>query len=149
MSPEYAMDGCFSEKSDVFSFGVMVMEIVSGKRNTGFYNPDRVSNLLGYVWDLWIEGRVSTIIDLTMDKTISISEATRCIQIGLLCVQDCAADRPTMSDVVSMLGNESTILPIPKQPGFSTVMGIKCDDVGNNPKICSNNMVTISEIEGR
>jgi len=49
MSPEYAMNGCFSEKSDVFSFGVMVMEIVSGKRNNDFYNPNHVSNLLGYV----------------------------------------------------------------------------------------------------
>ncbi|XP_031131777.1 cysteine-rich receptor-like protein kinase 10 [Ipomoea triloba] len=149
MSPEYAMDGCFSEKSDVFSFGVMVMEIVSGKRNNGFYNPDRVSNLLGYAWGLWIEGKVSDLIDSTMDKMISIIEATRYIQVGLLCVQDSATDRPTMTDVVSMLGNESTILPIPKQPGFSAIIGLKCDDVANNAKSYSINEVTITEIEGR
>lgn len=84
-----------------------------------------------------------------MDKTVSINEATRCIQVGLLCVQDSAIDRPTMSDVVSMLGNESMILPTPKQPGFSIVIGLKCDDAGNNQKACSVNMVTMSDMEGR
>ena len=50
MSPEYAMDGHFSTKSDVFSFGVLVLEILSGKKNRGFSNPDNLLlNLLGYV----------------------------------------------------------------------------------------------------
>nr|GMD06085.1 G-type lectin S-receptor-like serine/threonine-protein kinase At1g67520 [Ipomoea batatas] len=96
-----------------------------------------------------IEGKVSDLIDSTMDKMISIIEATRYIQVGLLCVQDSATDRPTMTDVVSMLGNESTILPIPKQPGFSAIIGLKCDDVANNAKSYSINEVTITEIEGR
>lgn len=49
MSPEYALDGKFSIKSDVFSFGVVMLEIISGRKNTGFYNPKEVLNLLGYV----------------------------------------------------------------------------------------------------
>lgn len=49
MSPEYAMDGIFSVKSDVFSFGVLVLEIVSGKRNRGFYSSNHENNLLSYV----------------------------------------------------------------------------------------------------
>lgn len=49
MSPEYALDGHFSVKSDVFSFGVVVLEIISGKRNTGFYQADHELSLLGYV----------------------------------------------------------------------------------------------------
>ena len=48
MSPEYAL-GIFSVKSDVFSFGVVVLEIISGKRNTGFYQSDQAMSLLGYV----------------------------------------------------------------------------------------------------
>ena len=48
MSPEYALEGIFSIKSDVFSFGVLLLEIVSGKKNTGFYRTDSL-NLLGYV----------------------------------------------------------------------------------------------------
>ena len=49
MSPEYAIDGLYSIKSDVFSFGVLVLEIVSGKRNRGFCHPDHHHNLLGHV----------------------------------------------------------------------------------------------------
>ena len=49
MSPEYAMEGTFSEKSDVFSFGVLVLEIVSGRRNTSFTHLDQTLNLIGYV----------------------------------------------------------------------------------------------------
>lgn len=49
MSPEYAIDGVFSVKSDVFSFGVLVLEIVSGKKNRGFSHPDHKLNLLGHV----------------------------------------------------------------------------------------------------
>lgn len=49
MSPEYAIDGLFSVKSDVFSFGVLVLEIVSGKRNRRFSHPDHKLNLLGHV----------------------------------------------------------------------------------------------------
>ena len=48
MSPEYALEGLFSTKSDAFSFGVMLLEILSGKKNTGFYQSDSL-NLLGYV----------------------------------------------------------------------------------------------------
>ena len=48
MSPEYAMEGLFSIKSDVFSFGVLLLEILSGKKNTGFYQSDSI-NLIGYV----------------------------------------------------------------------------------------------------
>lgn len=49
MSPEYAVDGMFSVKSDVFSFGVLVLETISGKRNRGFSQKDHRFNLLGHV----------------------------------------------------------------------------------------------------
>lgn len=49
MSPEYAVDGKYSVKSDVFSFGVLLLEIVSGKKNRSFHHPDHHHNLLGHV----------------------------------------------------------------------------------------------------
>lgn len=49
MSPEYAIDGLFSVKSDVFSFGVLVLEIISGQKNRGFEHPEHNLNLLGHV----------------------------------------------------------------------------------------------------
>lgn len=49
MSPEYIMSGHFSTRSDVFSFGVLAIEIISGKKNWGFHHPDHDMNLLGHV----------------------------------------------------------------------------------------------------
>ncbi|XP_024005112.1 receptor-like serine/threonine-protein kinase SD1-8 [Eutrema salsugineum] len=121
MSPEYAMDGIFSVKSDVFSFGVLLLEIISGKRNKGFYNANRDLNLLGCVWRNWKEGKGVEIVDpITVDSssTFRPHEILRCIQIGLLCVQERAEDRPMMSSVVLMLGSETTAIPYPKPPGY-------------------------------
>jgi hypothetical protein len=53
MSPEYALEGLFSIKSDVFSFGVLLLEIVSGKKNTGFYQRDCL-HLIGHVSILFV-----------------------------------------------------------------------------------------------
>ena len=49
MAPEYAFDGLFSTKSDVFSFGILLLEIISGKKSRGFYHPNNKHNLIGHV----------------------------------------------------------------------------------------------------
>ncbi|KAL2336788.1 hypothetical protein Fmac_011234 [Flemingia macrophylla] len=59
MSPEYAMQGMFSEKSDVFSFGVLLLEIVSGRRNSSFYDEENSLTLLGFAWIQWTENNIS------------------------------------------------------------------------------------------
>ncbi|KAK9936197.1 hypothetical protein M0R45_013050 [Rubus argutus] len=117
MSPEYAMHGRYSTKSDVFSFGVLLLEIISGKRNTD-YNPESPTpNLIGKIWDIWREGRALEIVDPSLGQSYPDDKVSKCIQIGLLCVQECATDRPTMLEAVFMLGNETT-LPSPKKPAF-------------------------------
>ncbi|KAK1557109.1 hypothetical protein Q3G72_018055 [Acer saccharum] len=63
MSPEYVIKGRFSEKSDVFSFGVLLLEIVSGRRNTSFYHDAESLSLLGYAWKLWNENNIVALID--------------------------------------------------------------------------------------
>ncbi|KAF8009580.1 hypothetical protein BT93_J0555 [Corymbia citriodora subsp. variegata] len=118
MSPEYAFDGKFSVKSDVFGFGVLLLEIVSSKRNRGFQHPDHHHTLLGHAWLLWSEGRAMELIDECVCASSVKSQAERCIQVGLLCVQKFPEDRPTMSSVVFMLANEGATLPLPKEPGF-------------------------------
>ncbi|XP_010057699.2 G-type lectin S-receptor-like serine/threonine-protein kinase At4g27290 [Eucalyptus grandis] len=120
MSPEYAIDGIFSTKSDVFSFGVLVLEIISGRRNREFHHHDHNFNLLGHAWKLWLQGKAIELIDRQMEDSFPLSEVIRCIQIGLLCVQQSPDQRPTMSSVLLMLDSESASLPQPKQPGFYT-----------------------------
>ncbi|KAG6385147.1 hypothetical protein SASPL_153975 [Salvia splendens] len=118
MSPEYALDGKFSTKSDVFSFGVVMLEIISGKKNTGFYNPQQVLNLLGYAWRLWCDNKSLDMIDPTLSGSCEKSEVIKCINIGLLCVQEDPNERPSMATVVLMLGSETSPLPLPTQPAF-------------------------------
>ncbi|EOY12731.1 S-locus lectin protein kinase family protein, putative [Theobroma cacao] len=117
MSPEYAFDGLFSMKSDFFSFGVLVLEIVAGKRNRGFSHPEHDHNLLGHAWRLWMEERPLELIDNALGNSYIVAEVLRCINVALLCVQRHPEDRPNMSMVLLMLSGE-TILPKPKQPGF-------------------------------
>uniref|UniRef100_A0A6N2MHG1 non-specific serine/threonine protein kinase n=1 Tax=Salix viminalis TaxID=40686 RepID=A0A6N2MHG1_SALVM len=104
MSPEYAVDGRFSLKSDVFSFGVLVLEIISGEKNRGFFHPDHFHNLLGHAWKLWMEERALELVENMSDRPSSAPDVLRCIHVGLLCVQQKPEDRPYMSSVVLMLG---------------------------------------------
>ncbi|KAK6121923.1 hypothetical protein DH2020_044348 [Rehmannia glutinosa] len=119
MAPEYAIEGKFSEKSDVFSFGVMMLEIVSGRRNTSFYNHQSSVNLLGHVWKLWNEDNIGASIDVRISSPSHRTEVVRCIHIGLLCVQELPKDRPSISAVLSMLNSEIAELPEPKQIAFA------------------------------
>ncbi|KAL2455065.1 G-type lectin S-receptor-like serine/threonine-protein kinase [Forsythia ovata] len=117
MSPEYAMEGLFSIKSDVYSFGVLLLEIICGRKNSSFFQDNTV-NLVGYVWDLWKEDRALDVVDSSLNNSYEeANKVLRCIHVGLLCVQEYAPHRPTMSEVIFMLCNETT-LPYPKQPAF-------------------------------
>ncbi|XP_029124556.1 G-type lectin S-receptor-like serine/threonine-protein kinase At4g27290 isoform X2 [Cajanus cajan] len=117
--PEYAVHGSFSIKSDVFSFGVIILEIISGRKNRGFCDPDRSLNLLGHAWRLWIESRPMELVDELVEDSTTQYEIIRNIHIGLLCVQQRPQDRPNMSSILLMLNGEK-LLPEPSQPGFYT-----------------------------
>ncbi|KAJ1434828.1 S-locus glycoprotein domain [Sesbania bispinosa] len=147
MSPEYAMGGFFSVKSDVFSFGVLVLEIISGKKNRGFYSNDDI-NLLGHAWRLWKDGSALELIDPSFGDSYSKSEVVRCIHVGLICVQERAEDRPTMSTVALMLSSETSSLPEPKHPGF--VLGRSSEETdSSSAKSHTINQVTVTRLDGR
>ncbi|XP_060214663.1 G-type lectin S-receptor-like serine/threonine-protein kinase At4g27290 isoform X1 [Lycium barbarum] len=121
MAPEYAIDGLFSTKSDVFSFGIVILEIISGRRNTGFFHQEEASNLLGHAWRLWKEDKAMDLVDQSLHESCNEEEAIKCLNIGLLCVQENPKDRPNTSNIVMMLGSENVVsLPSPNQPSFMT-----------------------------
>ncbi|KAJ9540868.1 hypothetical protein OSB04_027374 [Centaurea solstitialis] len=117
ISPEYAAGGVFSVKSDVFSFGVLVLEIVSGKKNRGFFHQDQHDTLLGHAWRLYKESKLLELVDAALEDSWNVSEVLQSINVGLSCVQQHPEDRPSMSSVIHMLRGEGA-LPPPKQPRF-------------------------------
>ncbi|GLT83177.1 hypothetical protein SLE2022_014820 [Rubroshorea leprosula] len=117
MAPEYATRGQFSIKSDVFSFGVLILEIVSSRKNSWFENED-TEDLLCWAWRNWKEGTALNLIDPTLRNDSRTNQMLICIHIGLLCIQENVAYRPTMSSVVHVLNDNSTTLPVPSQPAF-------------------------------
>ncbi|XP_028057014.1 G-type lectin S-receptor-like serine/threonine-protein kinase SD1-1 isoform X2 [Camellia sinensis] len=146
ISPEYATDGLFSVKSDVFSFGVLVLEIVSGKKNKGFYHSGHRLNLLGHAWSLYKEGKSLQLIDDAVWESCYLTEVLRSIHVGLLCVQESPEDRPSMSSVVVMLSSEGA-LPQAKQPGFFTERNVL--KAGFEETTIMANEITVTMFNGR
>ncbi|KAL6656700.1 hypothetical protein ACP70R_004480 [Stipagrostis hirtigluma subsp. patula] len=118
MAPEYVMRGNYSVKSDAFSFGVIVLEVVTGRKNNDCYNSGRSEDLFTTVWEHWEAGTVAEIVDPCMDGSFPDGDVLRCVHIGLLCVQGDPAARPVMSSVVMMLGSDTVTLPAPSRPTF-------------------------------
>ncbi|XXG73672.1 hypothetical protein AAC387_Pa07g2548 [Persea americana] len=117
MAPEYAMHGYLTVKSDVFSFGVLVLEIVSGRKNQELILNDESSDLLSYIWKLAQEEKALDAVDHSLTNWDS-EEVALCIQLGLLCCQAKVKKRPEMGSVLLMLSGDSFTLPKPGKPGI-------------------------------
>ncbi|KAJ0250224.1 Cysteine-rich receptor-like protein kinase 36 [Hirschfeldia incana] len=122
MAPEYLNHGQISAKSDVYSFGVVLLEMISGRRNNSFVGE----GIAAFAWKRWVEGRPDVIIDPLMVQKPS-NEIIKLIQTGLLCVQQNATKRPTMSTVIVWLASEAITIPSPKAPAF-TVSNTQSED---------------------
>eukprot|EP00250_Pteridium_aquilinum_P022354 c25360_g1_i1 orf=219-2207(-) len=118
LAPEYAMHGDFSAKIDVFSFGLVSLEIVSGKKNIN-------GRLLPQVWQLYLQNKVLDLVDTNLDNSFTQEEAIRIIHVALLCTQDNPKARPTMSTATLWLLGRSEILQTPKKPMFVDLSEIR------------------------
>ena len=175
MSPEYAWAGLFSEKSDIYSLGVLMLEIISGKKISRFSFGDGSKGLLAYVsdmftvidlilivsidmkmysyctqaWESWCETGGADLLDQDLTDSCNIYEVARCVQIGLLCVQHEASDRPNTLQLLSMI-TSTTDLPTPKQPIFAaqTINDVFTSE-SESKHIFSVNDLTLSVIKGR
>ncbi|CAN6341567.1 unnamed protein product [Urochloa humidicola] len=137
MAPEYALHGIFSTRSDVFSYGVLVLEIVTGRRPS--------EDLLNLVWRHWNGKILLQLLDGCPSDEKEKQEMLRCIHLGLLCVQEDPQCRPRMASVVGMLNSRSITLPIPTRPAYVAP--------GERPRVArgtsSINQVSISDLEPR
>ncbi|KAL1188297.1 G-type lectin S-receptor-like serine/threonine-protein kinase [Cardamine amara subsp. amara] len=145
MAPEYAWTGLFSEKSDIYSFGVLLLEIISGEKISKFSYGEEGKTLLAYAWESWCKTQGVDILDQVLADSCHPLEVGRCVQIGLLCVQHHPADRPPSLELLSMLTTKSN-LPSPTQPTFT--VGTRDDETPPNDLI-SVNEITESVIQGR
>ncbi|KAL4294867.1 hypothetical protein AHAS_Ahas18G0271000 [Arachis hypogaea] len=148
MAPEYAIDGLYSIKSDVFSFGILMMEIICGTKNRALCHANQTLNLIGYAWRLWKEDKALELIDSSIKESCVISEVMRCIHVSLLCVQQYPEDRPTMASVLLMLASEMD-LDEPKEPGFFPKWVSM--EANSQPHQCelSYDELTVTSLDGR
>lgn len=116
MAPEYLIRGQLTEKADVYSFGILVLEIVSGRRNSTF--AEYSSPLLQTVWKLHRSNRLAEAIDPRLRPEFSEEEACHVLLIGLLCTQATVSLRPSMKEVILMLTDRDYEIPMPSQPPF-------------------------------
>ncbi|KAF7067241.1 hypothetical protein CFC21_073155 [Triticum aestivum] len=148
MAPEYAMEGIFSMKSDIYSFGVLLLEVVTGIRRNSNGHTMSFPGLTVYAWNMWKEGKTEELADSSLMDNHSPNEVLLCIHVGLMCVQENPADRPLMSNVVFVWEIGSTTLPAPNLPAYFARRSGKIEE--NRVDIRNSvNSFTLSEIQGR
>ncbi|XP_076893025.1 cysteine-rich receptor-like protein kinase 2 [Bidens hawaiensis] len=119
MAPEYLAHGQLTEKADVYSFGVLVLEVVTGIENNKSKNTEYTDSLVAIAWNHFQQNKAEEIFDPNLIITpITKKEATKAIQVGLLCTQEDPSLRPSMSTVLKMLAKDNEPLPAPSNPPF-------------------------------
>ncbi|KAG6514816.1 hypothetical protein ZIOFF_025189 [Zingiber officinale] len=150
MAPEYAFHGLFSVKSDVYSYGVLILEILTGQKNSGYRGSGYPVELVTHVvWHHWTQGSALQMIDQGLVEQCQAPQILRCIHIGLLCVQEDPIQRPTMANVVLMLNSHFVGLPTPSAPAFLSNRNTTSESNGilkrGNSSASKGNLMKISE----
>ncbi|KAK7313194.1 hypothetical protein VNO77_37694 [Canavalia gladiata] len=119
LAPEYAMRGHLTEKADVFSFGVVALELVSGRPNSDSSLEGEEVYLLEWAWQLHESNRITDLVDPRLSE-FNKEEVQRIAGIALLCTQTSPALRPSMSRVVAMLSGDVEVSTVTSKPGYLT-----------------------------
>lgn len=178
MAPEYVINGQLTEKADVYSYGVLVLEIVTGRKNSNplsaedhsltalvmifvqsYSCPTKslFSNAVALwfyqIWRHYNSESLPEIADPDIKAQCSTEEVLRVFHVGLLCSQATPSLRPPMWRVVEMLTGTGRDLPVPTQPPFMNVKGAEagCASGASNPSTIpiSVNEMSISVLQGR
>ncbi|XP_074359325.1 cold-responsive protein kinase 1-like [Apium graveolens] len=119
LAPEYATRGRLTRKADVYSLGILILEIVCGRRNRDSRLPSKQKFLLEMAWELYQERDITGLVDASLNGNFSVNEASRYIKIAFLCTQDDPKSRPSMSTIVNMLKGDIDVEEIKiSKPGL-------------------------------
>ncbi|XP_042025427.1 probable leucine-rich repeat receptor-like serine/threonine-protein kinase At3g14840 isoform X2 [Salvia splendens] len=119
MAPEYAMRGYLTDKADVYSFGIVVLEIVSGRGNSSIRPKEDSFYLLDWANSLKARGNLLELVDQRLETSFNKEEITRAINVALICTNVVAAERPSMSAVVSILEGKDGVPKFVSESSFS------------------------------
>ncbi|KAL6908108.1 hypothetical protein ACP4OV_002278 [Aristida adscensionis] len=115
MPPEYILEGILSRKYDVHSFGIILLETISGMCRD---EPARHQASIQWAWKVYEYQTMDELFHPSLCDASQLMEIKRCLKIGLLCTQYELAKRPTMADVLHMLSGKKE-LPTPNQPEYT------------------------------
>ncbi|XP_061355018.1 cysteine-rich receptor-like protein kinase 2 [Gastrolobium bilobum] len=123
MAPEYLAHGQLTEKADIYSFGVLLLEIVTGRQNNMSKTSDYLDSLVTLTWKHFQSGTTEQLFDRNLVSNDNHSshvknEMLRVVHIGLLCTQEIPSLRPTMSKALQMLTKKEEHLAAPSNPPF-------------------------------
>ncbi|XP_062118262.1 probable LRR receptor-like serine/threonine-protein kinase At1g56140 [Humulus lupulus] len=117
LAPEYAMRGHLTEKADVFAFGVVALETISGRPNSAPNLEEEQIYLLGWAWNLQEQNNEADLVDSELSE-FDEDEVRRLIRVALLCTQTSPTSRPSMSRVVAMLSGDIEVSTEISRPGY-------------------------------
>lgn len=118
VAPEYARYGQLTAKTDVFSFGIIALELVSGRESMNPKFPPEEQYLLSWAWNLYEQRRVMDLVDPKVKEGCDEEQALLLIKVALLCSQGEGFSRPHMARVVTWLSGDADIPDIPQRPEF-------------------------------
>lgn len=118
LAPEYLQYGKATEKTDVFSYGVVVLEVACGRRpierESDHDDQKMIMNLVDWVWGLHSQGKIVEAADKRLRGEFDEEEITKLLLVGLSCANPDCSERPNMRKVLQILNNESDLLFVPK-----------------------------------
>ncbi|KAM3402254.1 hypothetical protein ACQJBY_006278 [Aegilops geniculata] len=150
-APEYAIHGQLSEKVDTYSFGVVILEIISGRKSNDTRLEPETQYLLESAWKLYENENLISLVDESLNREeYKPEEVKKIIEIALLCTQSAVASRPTMSEVVVLLLSRNFSELQPTRPTFiDSTSRVRGETSSSSSSSASRATVSISQFSAR
>ncbi|KAK7271178.1 hypothetical protein RJT34_26857 [Clitoria ternatea] len=116
LAPEWITNYAISEKSDVFSYGMVLLEIIGGRKNYDQWEGSEKAHFPSYVFKMMEEGKLKEVLDQKIDISEKDEKAVTALKVALWCIQDDASLRPSMTKVAQMLEG---LCPVPDPPSLA------------------------------